>query len=120
MRKTVSLAILMVLAFAGVAGAEGPTHHGVAGPAKQACKAERASDGATFKTKYANDGGKRAFRRCVVQHLRSAVKACRAERKTDKAAFKTKYANDHGKRAAKRCVGQHSGDAIPAPEAPVS
>lgn len=116
MRKTVSLAILLVVAFTGVATAEAPTHHGVAGPAKQGCKAERTSDGEAFKTKYANDSGKRAFRRCVKQHLRSAVKACRAERKTDKAAFKTKYANDNGKHAAKRCVNQHSGDAIPSPE----
>lgn len=110
----------MVLAFSGVAGAQGPSHHGVARPAKQACKAERASDKAAFKTKYANDGGRRASRRCVVQHLKSAVKSCRAERKTDKAAFKTKYANDKGKHAAKRCVEQHSGDAIPSPEAPAS
>jgi hypothetical protein len=69
---------------------------------------------------YISDSGKRAFRRCVIQHLRNAVKACRAERKTDKAAFKTKYANDNGKHATTRCVNRHSGDAIPSAEGSAS
>lgn len=123
MRKTASLAVLISLAFSGVAvAADGaPQHRDVARSAVQACKTERSSDRAAFKTRYANHNGKRAFRRCVAQHVRGAIKTCRAERKSDKAAFRTKYANQHGKRAARRCVSQHSGDALaPAPQAPAS
>lgn len=119
MRKTLLLALIAVLALSGVAGAHGNGKaRAVAGPAKQACKAERAADPAAFKLKYANANGKRAFRRCVRQHVRAAVKGCRAERKADKEAFKTKYANANGKRAFRRCVRQHSGDSVPVPDVP--
>jgi hypothetical protein len=33
-----------------------------------ACKSERSADQAAFKTKYGNDKGHHAFRRCVRQH----------------------------------------------------
>jgi len=106
---------MAALTISGVAGAEGTEQHrGVAAPARQACTAERSANPVAFKAKYANENGKRAFRRCVRQHVRNAAKTCRAERMADRAAFKAKYANEHGKRAFRRCVGQHSGDAVPA------
>jgi len=117
MRKTVSLAVVAALALSGAPGAEAKSkRRGVAGPAKQACKAEWAADPAAFKAKYANTNGKRAYRRCVRKHVRSAAKNCRVERKADRAAFKVKYANANGKRAFRRCVRQHSGDAVPGPQ----
>jgi len=120
LRKTASLAVVAALAMSGIASAEGNTgNRGVAGPAKQACKQERATGPAAFKEKYANKNGKRAFQRCVRQHLRSAAKGCRAERKADRAAFKAKYGNKKGKHAFRRCVRQHSGDPV-APKVPVS
>ena len=113
MRKASSLAVVVALAFSGVAAAQGgERHRGVAGPATQACMTERAADPAAFKAKYANRNGKRAFRRCVRQHVRSAARACRVERRADPAAFKAKYANENGRRAFRRCVGQHSGDPV--------
>lgn len=116
LRKTALLAVMAALAISGVAGAQGTEQHrGVAAPPRQACNAERAANPAAFRTKYANENGKRAFRRCVRQHVRNAARTCRAERRADRAAFKAKYANENGKRAFRRCVGQHSGDAVPVP-----
>ncbi len=123
MRKLVLFVLLAVaLVVPALALASGGSHdskdghhragHGVAKAAIAACQSERTADAAAFKTKYANEKGKKAFRRCVKQHVRSAKKACRAERKSDKAAFKTKYGDAKGKHAGRRCVRQHSGDAI--------
>lgn len=123
MRKLVLFALLAVaLAIPAFALASSGGHHsksthhrsghGVAKAAIAACRSERTTDATAFKTKYANDKGKRAFRRCVRQHVRSAKKACRAERKSDKAAFKTKYGNAKGKHAGRGCVRKHSGDAV--------
>jgi ribosomal protein L19E len=107
---TALLALLAVPAFA-VGHGKG-AHHASVKPAKAACKSEREADPAAFQTKYANEKGKRAFRRCVRQHVRQAVKTCREEREADPAAFQTKYANEKGKRAFRRCVRQHEADPV--------
>ena len=127
MRKAALLTLVAVFALVGVAlaagddqerGDRGPAaeaqgqKHRVAGPARKACKAERAADPAAFQEKYANKKGKRAGRRCVRQHVRSARRACRAKRAADPAAFRAKYANENGRRAGRRCVRQHSGDPV--------
>jgi hypothetical protein len=122
MRKLALFALLAVaLAVPAFALASGDGHrgrdaqhrgaHGVARAAVAACRSERTADPAAFKTKYANEKGKRAFRRCVRQHVRAAKKACRAERRSDGAAFRTKYADAKGRHAFRRCVSRHSGDA---------
>jgi len=109
------IAALSSVAIAGAAMAPGTPaakDRRANNPAVAACKAERTADPAAFKAKYANDKGKRAGRRCVRQHVKSARKACRAERAADRAAFRAKYAGTKGKRAMKRCVRQHAGDPV--------
>ena len=115
MRITASIALVVVLVFASVSVADAKRHHRAAygtGVAAKTCKTERTADPAAFKTKYANKNGKRAFQRCVRQHVRAAYKTCRAERAADLAAFKTKYGNKNAKRAFRRCVRQHADDAV--------
>ncbi len=111
MKGLIALALVAVFVVGSVGTAQARPHY-ANGPAAKACKAERTADKPAFKTKYANKNGKRAFARCVRQHVRAAKKSCRAERKADKAAFKTKYANKRGKRAFLRCVRQHADDPV--------
>ena len=111
MRKLiVTCALLALLAVPALASG----HQNVPGKhqAVEACKAERDADPAAFQTKYANEKGKHAFKRCVRQHLRQAAQNCRAEREADPAAFKAKYANENGRHAFRRCVRQHAGDPV--------
>jgi hypothetical protein len=75
--------------------------------ARHACKIEQADHPEQFQTSYANKNGKHAFRRCVRQKVRAAVKGCRAERKADKDAFREKYGNENGRNAFRRCVRQN-------------
>ncbi len=114
MRKTIlAVSLAAALAVPGLADA-GPKHRGAkyTAPARHACREEKQADPAAFQAKYANENGKRAFRRCVRQHVRQSVKTCRAERKQDRAAFKAKYANENGKHAFRRCVRQHESDPV--------
>ncbi len=102
--------LLLIAALVALPGiADGHKRPAGKGAAAKACKAERAADPAAFQTKYANQNGKRALRRCVRQRVRSARQSCRAERQADRAAFRTKYANKKGKRAFRRCVRQKAG-----------
>ena len=112
MRKLTTLVAVALMAIAPAAA--DAAHHGSVGKkqARAACKAERQQDQAAFKAKYANKNGKRAFRRCVRQHVRQAKQTCRAERQEDKAAFRTKYGNKKGRHAFRRCVRQHAGDPV--------
>jgi len=111
MSRIALLALIAVLSTAALAGAKGPGKGARAGnPAVAACKAERTVDSAAFQGKYANDKGKRAVKRCVRQHIKSARKTCKAERAADRQAFRAKYASKKGKRAMKRCVRDHAGD----------
>jgi hypothetical protein len=115
MHRIVIVVAMLSLAIALVpATASSARHHRPAGTsqAAKACRAEHKADPAAFKAKYANKNGKRAFRRCVRQHVVAARKKCRAERKADPAAFKAKYANSNGKNAFRRCVRQHAGDPV--------
>jgi hypothetical protein len=112
MRKFSIIAVLAALALPAAADAHRGGLHSGAGKARAACNAERQADAAAFKTKYANERGRHAFRRCVRQHVVQARKTCRAERQADLAAFRTKYANDRGRHAFRRCVRQHAGDAV--------
>jgi hypothetical protein len=82
------------------------------GEAAKACRAERQADPAAFQKKYANENGKRAFRRCVRRHVRAARKKCREERKADPAAFRQKYANKKGRNAFRRCVRAHADEPV--------
>jgi hypothetical protein len=112
MRK---LSTIVAVAAMAIAPAAADAHkHSAPGKrqAVAACKTERQADKAAFKAKYANKNGKRAFRRCVRQHVRQANKTCRAERKQDKAAFRAKYGNKKGRHAFRRCVRQHAGDPV--------
>ena len=114
MRKIATLAAAGAL-LALPAGADAHrAHHHHAGlfAAAQACQTERQADTAAFQTKYANDRGRRAFRRCVRQHLRQARQTCRSEREADLAAFRAKYQNERGRHAWRRCVRQHAGDPV--------
>ena len=117
MRITASIALVVVLVFASVSVADAKRHRAAVGSgvAAKACKTERKADPAAFKAKYGNDKGKRAFQRCVRQHVRAARATCRAERTADPAAFKAKYGNKNAKRAFRRCVRQHADDAVVAP-----
>jgi ribosomal protein L19E len=111
-RKLIVLgALIALLAVPSFAVGHGK-HHPAVKAAAAACKSERDADPAAFQAKYANENGKHAFRRCVRQHLRQAVKNCRAEREADRDAFKEKYANDNGRHAFRRCVRQHAGDPV--------
>ena len=112
MRKTF-LILSLAAALAVPALADGHARHPGTAPARHACKDERNADQAAFQEKYANKNGKRAFRRCVRQHVRQAAKSCRAERKEGGAdAFRAKYGNDKGRHAFRRCVRQHEGDDV--------
>lgn len=112
MKKLAIAASLVALAAPASAAAHGKHNHvppGV-GKAAKACKAERDSMGKeAFREKYANERGKRAFRRCVRQDIKEARQGCKAEREADQAAFREKYANKRGKRAFKRCVRANAG-----------
>ena len=113
MRKLIlATALTALLAVPTLADGHGKRHHPAVKAAAAACKSERDADPAAFKAKYANEKGRHAFRRCVRQHLRQAVKTCREERKADPDAFKTKYANEKGRHAFRRCVRQHAGDPV--------
>jgi hypothetical protein len=114
MRKTMLIAALVALVAFPASSSSNQRHRAAGtGQAAKACRAERDAGPAAFQAKYANKNGKRAFRRCVRQHVRAARKKCRAERKADPAAFKAKYANKNGKNASRRCVRQHAGDPVP-------
>jgi hypothetical protein len=110
MRKTLlTLAVVSALAVPAVANGTSkvPAKHYPTGPARQACKTERADHPELFQETYANKHGKHAFRRCVRQKVRAAVKGCRAERQADKEAFREKYGNENGRHAFRRCVRQN-------------
>ena len=112
MRKTLlTLALAAMLAVPAVAtGTSYAPHRDYpTGPARQGCKTERDDHPEQFQATYANKNGKHAFRRCVRQKVRAAVKGCRAERKEDRDAFREKYANEKGKHAFRRCVRQNQG-----------
>lgn len=124
MRKIGILALTAVMIVPSVALAK---HNGGNDPAGQhrndaygaahkaavkACKAERSADPAAFKAKYANSKGKKAFHRCVRQHVNNALSTCSAERSADPEAFKTKYANAKGRHAFRRCARQHGSDPV--------
>ena len=110
MRKlTTSLAAVALLAVPAATDAHRPAGKG---KAAAACRAEREADAEAFETKYANERGRRAFRRCVRRHVRQARLTCRTERQNDPAAFRTKYANERGKRAFRRCVRAHAGEPV--------
>ena len=113
MRK---LTTLVAVALMALAPAAADAHRGHGQPGKHqaaaACKAERDADKAAFKEKYANRNGRRAFRRCVRQHLRQASQTCRAESKADRDAFRTKYGNEKGRHAFRHCVRQHAADPV--------
>jgi hypothetical protein len=112
MRKIIILAALAL--FALPAAAQAHPHHRMPGKgeAAEACRAERDAGQEAFRTKYANDRGRRAFRRCVRTHLRQARLTCRTERQNDPAAFRSTYANERGRRAFRRCVRAHAGDPV--------
>jgi hypothetical protein len=112
MRKTLlTLALAAALAVPAIASGTSyaPKHHYPTGPARQACKTERDDHPELFQTTYANKDGKHAFRRCVRQKVRAAVKGCREERKADRDAFREKYGNEKGRHAFRRCVRQNEG-----------
>ena len=112
MRKTfLTLAFAAALVVPAVASGTSyaPKHDYPTGPAGQACKTEQADHPELFQSTYANKHGKHAFRRCVRQKTRAAVKGCRAERKADKDAFREKYGNEKGRHAFRRCVKQNEG-----------
>lgn len=112
-KKSMTLLVVGVMALPAVADGHKRDRVAGSGAAAKACKAERAADAAAFKAEYANENGKRAFRRCVRQRVRAARKACRAEREADPAAaFKAKYANENGKHAGRRCVRQNAGTTV--------
>ena len=111
MRKTF-LSLALAAALAVPALAQGTSYAPKHWVAKEACKQERAADKDAFKTKYANENGRHAFRRCVRQHVRQAKKTCRAERKADEGAFRDKYADKNGKGAVGNCRMQHEDDPV--------
>jgi hypothetical protein len=114
-RTIASLAAIGVLAVPAAAGASHPRVHRAStgtGVAAKACKAERAADVTAFRQKYGNKKGKRAFARCVRQHVKQARQTCTTERAAGVTAFRQKYGNKKGRNAFSRCVRQHAGDPI--------
>jgi hypothetical protein len=112
MRKLFILVAVALLALPAAAQAKPGHGPGGLGKAAHACRAERQSDVDAFKQKYGNERGRRAFARCVRQHLVQARQTCRTERQTDVAAFQDKYGNNRGRRAFPRCVRQHAADPV--------
>ena len=101
------LSLVAALAVPALASGASNTRHYPTHRAREACKTEKADHPEQFQTTYANKNGKHAFRRCVRQKVRAAVKGCRAERKADKDAFREKYGNEKGRHAFRRCVRQN-------------
>ena len=113
MRRFVILAAAACLAVPAAATATPDLRDGPRSIARTACKAERDELGRdAFRTKYANERGRRAMRRCVRQRMRAARAACRAERAADPAAFRAKYVNERGRRAFRGCLRANA-DASP-------
>lgn len=112
MRKTfliLSLAAALVLPAIASGTSYAPKKEYPTGPARQACKTERDDHPEQFQTTYANKHGRHAFRRCVRQKVRAAVKGCREERKSGKEAFREKYGDEKGRHAFRSCVRQNEG-----------